>query len=148
MVALYKKKEYHILQSTDTSVLLGSKTQVDSSWVGFNGEKLPYRKMVPIDECTKLYSVYCYGVFAGQEAELFAYRDGKFEVFAGMTDKYSNRFIKEIFNGEKGRDISVWKDPSVFSGFTIRYYNSNEEWKTKKNASLEEVLEKVEKMFG
>ena len=147
MLTTYNKKEYKCFPESDRAVLLTSNEQVDSTWVGYKrGSSIRYEKMVLKSECGKFYNINCYGYYKGQAIEIINVEGNRVEV-AGSAGVYTEEFVKTVLGGKRGRDLEVWCDSSIFSDFEMRYTENGEVTKIVKGVSLEQVREKVKRVF-
>ena len=147
MLTIYNNKEYKFFSQPGGWILLLSSEPVDDTWTKCESNNgYIYKKMVRESECEKFYVINCYGCYKGQKIEIIDIENDKVMVI-GDSDNHTQEFIDLIFRGKKGRELRKWCDISVFSSFDIRYFYDYEHIEVANNVTIEQVREKVKKMF-
>ena len=119
MIITYKGKEYFCRIYDNGKVQLRTNEYVDDTFQYIDGL---YIKYVDISECKNLKYMWIFAVYNDESIEVFKMDSDKYQllVTTGFSYGYSKTFIQDVLGGVEGRDIDVWCDIDVFTGFFMR----------------------------
>ena len=119
MIITYNGKEYFCRTYSDGRVELRTNEYVDDTFQYIDGL---YIKYVDISECNNLKYMWIFAVYNDESIEVFKMDSDRHQLHITTGDSYgySKKFIENVLGGAEGRDIDVWCDIDVFSGFFMR----------------------------
>ena len=119
MIITYNGKEYFCRTFDNGKVELRTNEYVDDTFQYIDGL---YIKYVDISECKNLKYMWIFAVYNDESIEVFKMDSDKYQllVTTGFSYGYSKTFIQDVLGGVEGRDIDVWCDIDVFTGFFMR----------------------------
>ena len=119
MIITYNGKEYFCRMFDNGKVELRTNEYVDDTFQYIDGL---YIKYVDISECKNLKYMWIFAVYNDESIEVFKMDSDKYQllVTTGFSYGYSKTFIQDVLGGVEGRDIDVWCDIDVFTGFFMR----------------------------
>ena len=119
MIITYNGKEYFCRMLDNGKVELRTNEYVDDTFQYIDGL---YIKYVDISECKNLKYMWIFAVYNDESIEVFKMDSDKYQllVTTGFSYGYSKTFIQDVLGGVEGRDIDVWCDIDVFTGFFMR----------------------------